>query len=59
MKTVTKQNVNLELFKVNLKIESALVEHELELGKHNKACVMSKLERLWETKCRLVEFANS
>ena len=59
MKTVTKQNVNLELFKVNLKIEAALVEHKLELGAHNKSCVMAKLERLWETKARLTEFANA
>ena len=50
MKTITKQNVKLELFKINLKIEAALVEHKLELGAHNKSCVMAKLERLWETK---------
>ena len=35
MKTITKQNVKLELFKVNLKIDAALVEHKLELGAHN------------------------
>ena len=59
MKTITKQNVKLELFKVNLKIDAALVEHKLELGAHNKSCVMAKLERLWEIKRRLTEFANA
>ena len=59
MKTITIQNVKLDLYKVNLKIEAALVEHKLELGAHNKSCVMAKLERLWETKARLTEFANA
>ena len=59
VKTITKQNVKLELFKVNRQIEKKIVEHKNELGQYNKNCVYNELQQLWDRKDILKKFVNS
>ncbi len=56
---MNKAQAQIELTKTNTAIETKVVELANELGQHNKSCVMAKLERLWEIKRRLTEFANA
>ena len=58
IKKITKQNVNLELFKINRRIEKTLTKYSNELGQHNKNCVMAELQDLWYVKNTLQEFAK-
>ena len=47
---LTKQNAQLQLFKVNRNIEKKVAEHTNELGKYNKGIVMDELQLLWDRK---------
>ena len=58
IKKITKQNVNLELFKIDRRIEKTLIRYNNELGQHNKNCVMAELQDLWYVKNTLQEFAK-
>ena len=58
VKTITKQNVKLELFKVNRNIEKKVAEHANELGQFNKNCVFNELQRLWDRKKTLQNTIN-
>ena len=59
VKTITKQNVKLELFKVNLRIEDKIVRSAAAKTDEDKAKAERGLESLWNQKRHLVEFANS
>ena len=56
---MTRNEAKLELFKVDRKIETAIVRHTHELGQHNKNCVMNDLQRLWDKKKTLQNTINS
>ena len=58
MKKITKQNVKLELFKIDRRIEKTLVRLNKELGQHNKSCLIADLHGLWDCKRTLEEFAK-
>ena len=58
VKTITKKNVKLELFKVNLKIEDKLVRLANAKTEEQRATVKG-LESLWNQKRHLTEFANN
>ena len=56
---LTKQNAQLELFKVNRNIEKKVAEHTNELGQYNKSIVANELQLLWDRKDILKKFINS
>ena len=58
VKTITKQKVKLELFKVNRNIEKKDAEHANEIGQFNKNCVFNELQRLWDRKKTLQNTIN-
>ena len=58
MTKITKQNVKLELFKIDRRIEKTLVRLNKELGQHNKSCLKADLNNLWDCKRTLQEFAK-
>ena len=58
IKKITKQNVQLELFKIDRRIEKTLIRYNKELGQHNKSCLMADLQGLWDCKRTLQEFAK-
>ena len=57
IKKITKQNVKLELFKIDRRIEKTLIRYNNELGQHNKSCLMADLQGLWDCKKALQECA--
>ena len=59
VKTITKQNVKLELFKVNLRIEDKIVRSAAAKTDEDKAKAERGLESLWNQKRHLIEFAKS
>ena len=56
VKTITKQNVKLELFKINLRIEDKLVRLANAKSVEEKKAVKG-LESLWNQKRHLTDFA--
>ena len=56
---MTRNEAKLELFKVDRKIETAIVRHTHELGRHNKQCWVTVLHRLWDRKKTLQNIINS
>ena len=59
VKKVTKENVKLELFKVDLKIEDKIVRHATCGDVEEQKRIENNLESLWYQKHCLVEFAKS
>ena len=59
VKTITKQNVKLELFKINLRIEDKIVRHATCGDVEEQKRIENNLESLWYQKDCLVEFAKS
>ena len=59
VKKVTKQNVKLEIFKVNLKIEDKIVRHATCGDVEEQKRIENNLQSLWYQKDCLVEFAKS
>ena len=53
---MTKAQAQLELFKLNRKIEKKVVEYGNELGQYNKSIVMRELQLLWDKKDILKKF---
>ena len=47
---MTIKEAKLELVKIDQEIEKKIIEHKLELGQHNKNCVMDELQLLWDMK---------
>ena len=41
---------------INLQIEAALNQYKVELGQHNKNCVLTEIKQLWAKKRVLQKF---
>jgi hypothetical protein len=59
VKKVTKQNVKLEIFKVNLKIEDKIVRHATCGDVEEQKRIENNLQSLWYQKDCLLEFAKN
>ena len=59
VKTITQQNVKLELFKANQRLEYKIVRSAAAKTDEEKAKAERGLESLWNQKRHLIEFANS